>query len=75
MIFSGKILRALRQLKGIKQQVIATRLGISQPAYSHIENRNYIDYEKFEQILSVLGYSKKEYSDFIQNYSRQIIDN
>jgi transcriptional regulator with XRE-family HTH domain len=68
MIVCGETLRVLRQIKGIKQQVIAKELGISQPAYSQIERRDYIDCKKFEKILSVLGYSTKELRKLTGNY-------
>lgn len=38
---SGETLRFLRLLKGVKQETIAKKLGISQPAYSKLENKNY----------------------------------
>lgn len=67
MIISGETLRVLRQIKGIKQQVIAKELGISQAAYSQIERRKYIDYKKFEEILSILGYSNIDFKEFTEN--------
>jgi transcriptional regulator with XRE-family HTH domain len=70
MIISGETLRVLRQIKGIKQQTIAKDLGISQPAYSQIERSNYIDCQRFEQILSHMGYSSEDFKEFIKNYFR-----
>lgn len=68
MVISGETVRILRQIKGIKQETIAKELGISQPAYCRIENSNYVDCQKFEKILSILGYSKTEFKEIITHY-------
>lgn len=65
MLISGNTLRQLRQLKGIKQETVAKGLDISQPAYSAIEQSEYVDVEKFEQILSILGYTASEFKEII----------
>lgn len=68
MIVCGETLRVLRQIKGIKQQVIARELGISQPAYSQMERSSYIDCKKFEEIISILGFSTKDLKKLSENY-------
>lgn len=68
MIISGNVIRALRQLKGVKQETIAKQLGISQPAFSLIEKSDYVDSERFEKIISILGYSKTELKEIITHF-------
>ena len=68
MLLSGDTLRILRQLRGMKQEVVAKQLGISQPAYSQIERSAYVDCEKFELIVSILGFSKAQFKDIIENH-------
>jgi transcriptional regulator with XRE-family HTH domain len=57
---SGKSLLLLRKLKGLSQQEVADRLSISQQAYSKIEKKEWIEYEKMEAILKALKSSREE---------------
>ncbi len=36
-MLSGETLRMLRNIRGLKQETLAKKLGISQPAYSKLE--------------------------------------
>jgi len=68
MLISGETLRVLRQIKGMKQRVVARQLGISQPAYSQMETSCYVDCEKFERIISILGYSKADLKEIVNKH-------
>jgi transcriptional regulator with XRE-family HTH domain len=57
---SGKSLLLLRKLKGLSQQEVADRLAITQQAYSKIEKKEWIDYEKVDVILTALKSSREE---------------
>jgi transcriptional regulator with XRE-family HTH domain len=54
-MISGQCLRLLRLMKGIKQETIAKRLGISQPAYSKLENSNKLREERVQKVLNALS--------------------
>lgn len=57
---SGKSLLLLRKLRGLSQQEVADRLAITQQAYSKIEKKEWIDYEKVDAILTALKSSREE---------------
>lgn len=51
----GETLRLLRTIKGMKQEFLARKLGISQPAYSKLEKCAYIKDKKLQEVLRALG--------------------
>ena len=56
----------IRELRGMKQEALATELGVSQQAISKIEQSEEIEDSTLEKIANVLGVSAqaiKEYSD------------
>jgi transcriptional regulator with XRE-family HTH domain len=57
---SGQFLRLLRQLKGVKQTVVAKKLGITQQALSKMENCQNVKYDKIETIIELLGFSEED---------------
>jgi transcriptional regulator with XRE-family HTH domain len=59
-MFTGDQLRKLRQIKGIKQEDLAKRLGIKQQRYSVLENSKKVSEEKQRLILQALNYSSEE---------------
>jgi transcriptional regulator with XRE-family HTH domain len=59
-MYSGRVIRALRQFKGYTQHEMAACLGITQQAYSRIENKEWVDKKRIEQILELLNCSKEE---------------
>lgn len=61
----GHKIRTARLINEISQDYVADRLGISQPAYSKIEsNETKIDFEKVEEIASILGVDVNEMLNF-----------
>jgi len=50
----GMLIKLLRTTKHIKQKTICKKLGISQQAYSLIENKEYIEKEMLQKILAAL---------------------
>jgi transcriptional regulator with XRE-family HTH domain len=51
----GEKIRKIRELKGLKQENIATALGMSVTAYGNLERGDtHLTYEKLEQIAGVL---------------------
>lgn len=66
-MISGEQVRLIRNLYGIKQETMAKKLGISQPAYCHLEKKRWINGEQFENILAALGCSKEELENLVRN--------
>lgn len=62
----GRKISRIRELRGMKQEALASELGISQQAISKIEQSADIDDMTLEKIAGVLGVSGeaiKQYSD------------
>ena len=59
-MYTGEVLKKIRLLKGLNQNGIAKKLGITQQAYSKIENNGGLDEKKFSQIIKAIGCSDKE---------------
>lgn len=53
-MINGQTLRQLRTLKGLKQKDAAQKLGISQPAYSRLEQSVWLQGAKLRTILKAL---------------------
>ena len=60
----GRNIVRIREIKGVKQDVLASALGISQQAVSKMEQSESIDDEKLEQIALALGVSKEAIKNF-----------
>lgn len=67
----GKKIGRLRELKGIKQEVLASELGISQQTVSRMEQSEIIEDDLLEKIAKVLGVSV----DAIKNFSEEAVIN
>jgi len=62
----GRKVSRIRELRGMKQEALATELGISQQAISKIEQSEEIEDSTLEKIANILGVTSqaiKEYSD------------
>ncbi len=59
-MYTGEILKKIRLLKGLNQKGIAKKLGITQQAYSKLENNGHFDEKKFMQLIKAIGCSDKE---------------
>ncbi|HEY2583866.1 MAG TPA: helix-turn-helix transcriptional regulator [Mucilaginibacter sp.] len=75
----GRKISRIRELKGIKQDALATELGISQQAVSKIEQSEDVDdvtLEKVAKILGVVPDAIKNFSDeAVLNYFNSFNDN
>jgi transcriptional regulator with XRE-family HTH domain len=65
-MITGENLRQLRMLKGIKQEVIAKRLGISQPAYCKLERASTLSELRLKLVLEIMQYTFAEASEIIR---------
>lgn len=59
-MITGKTVRIIRIMKGYKQSTIAKYLGISQPAYSKLENCINVNTEKCLCLSRLFNYSLEE---------------
>jgi transcriptional regulator with XRE-family HTH domain len=66
-MYTGETLKKIRLLKGLNQNGIARKMGITQQAYSKIEKNGVIDERKFLHIMKIIGCSNKEL-DIVKNY-------
>ncbi len=63
-MISPNTIRKLRIFKGFKQQTVAKKLGISQPAFSKMKKSEFIKEERVLQILTILKCSMDELKAF-----------
>ena len=67
----GRKISRIRELRDMKQEVLATALGVSQQTISNIENSETVEDETLQKIAEVLGVS----SEAIQNFSEEAVFN
>lgn len=67
----GRKISRIRELRGMKQESLATELGISQQAISKLEQSEEIEDSTLEKIAKVLGVSVEA----IKNYSDEAVIN
>ena len=71
----GRKIGRIRELRGMKQEALAEKLGISQQAVSKIEQSESIEDEKLEQIAKVLGVTKEGIENFSEEAVFNVINN
>lgn len=67
----GRKITRLRELRGMKQDALATELGISQQAVSKLEQSEDIENSTLEKIAKILGVN----SEGIKNFSEEAVFN
>lgn len=67
----GRNISRIRELRGMKQEALATAIGVSQQSVSNIEGSETVDEEKLKAIAEVLGISVEA----IKNYSDETVLN
>lgn len=60
----GTKIRRIRELRGIKQEVLASELGLSQSAVASMEHSDTIDEDKLQKVADVLGVSPEAIKSF-----------
>ncbi|MEH6679506.1 MAG: helix-turn-helix transcriptional regulator [Sediminicola sp.] len=65
----GRKISRIRELKGLKQEVLADALGISQQSVSKLEQSETLGTERLHEIAAALGVTK----DAIENFSEDAI--
>jgi transcriptional regulator with XRE-family HTH domain len=72
----GDKIRKVRELKGLKQENIATALGMSVTAYGNIErNESSVSYEKLEEIAAALEVAVQDIINIPEQFNIQNITN
>jgi transcriptional regulator with XRE-family HTH domain len=65
----GRKISRIRELRGIKQETLASEMGVSQQTVSRIEQSETIEDEVLEKVAGVLGVS----AEAIKNYSDEAV--
>ncbi|WP_264551844.1 helix-turn-helix domain-containing protein [Flavobacterium sp. N2038] len=75
----GRNISRIRELRGMKQEILAEAIGTSQKAISVIESNETIDPEKLAQIAKALGVSVETIESFSEenvfNFFNNFYDN
>ena len=67
----GRKIGRIRELRGIKQEFLASELGVSQQSISRIEQSETVEEDKLQQIAQVLGVT----AEAIKNFSEEAVFN
>jgi transcriptional regulator with XRE-family HTH domain len=67
----GRKISRIREIRGIKQDYLATELGVSQQTISKIEQSEQVEDSTLEKIAAVLGLS----AEAIKNFSEEALIN
>jgi transcriptional regulator with XRE-family HTH domain len=65
----GRKISRIRELRGIKQEILASEMGVSQQTVSRLEQSETIEDDVLEKIAIVLGVS----AEAIKNYSDEAV--
>jgi len=60
----GRKISRIRELRGMKQETLATEMGMSQQAVSAMENRENIEKSVLEQVAKILGVTPEAIENF-----------
>jgi len=71
----GRKISKIRELRGMKQETLASELGISQQAVSKIEQSADVDGEALEKIAKILGVPADAIKNFNDDAVLNIISN
>ncbi|MET3978078.1 transcriptional regulator with XRE-family HTH domain [Mucilaginibacter sp. UYP25] len=67
----GRKIGRIRELRGIKQETLASELGVSQQSVSRMEQSDILEDDVLEKIAKVLGVT----ADAIKNFSEEAVVN
>jgi Predicted transcriptional regulators len=60
----GRKIQRIRELRGIKQAVLASELGISQSAVVDLEHSDTVDEDKLQKVADILGVNPEAIKSF-----------
>ena len=67
----GRNISRIREMRGMKQEALATAIGVSQQTVSNMENSETIEEDKLLEVAKVLGVT----SEAIKNFSEEAMIN
>jgi len=67
----GRKISRIRELRGIKQETLASELGVSQQSVSRMEQSEVLEEDVLENIAKILGVT----TDAIKNFSEEAVVN
>jgi transcriptional regulator with XRE-family HTH domain len=70
-VHEGRNVKRIREILGIKQDDLATRVGLTQQAISQLEAKESVDKEVLEKIASAMGVN----TDAIKNFNEEAAAN
>lgn len=71
VIHQGRNVKRIREMLGIKQDALATSLGLSQQAISQLEQKEVLEEATLQKVSKALGVSE----DAIKNFSEEAVVN
>src|SRR6266852_5738723 len=74
-IHEGRNVKRIREILGIKQDVLAHELGISQPTISALEQKEALDKDMLEKIAKVLKVTPEAIKHFSEDATINYIGN
>jgi len=74
-IHQGRNVKRFREMLGIKQDVLAIDLGLSQQAVSALEQKEALDEAQLQQIAAILKVSAEAIKNFDEEQALNIISN
>jgi len=72
-IHHGRNVKRIREILGIKQDVLATSLGLSQQAISQLERKDVLDTNTLEKVSKALGVSEEAIKNFSDDAAVNIV--
>ncbi len=71
----GRKISRIRELKGMKQETLASVMGISQQAISKLEQSEHVDDDRLEEVSKALGVSAEAIKNFDEDAAINVISN
>jgi len=75
MIHHGRNVKRIREILGVKQDFLATSLGLSQQAISQLEQKEVLDATVLERISKALGVSEEVIKNFNDEAAINVVAN
>ncbi|WP_229368340.1 helix-turn-helix domain-containing protein [Fibrisoma limi] len=75
MIHHGRNVKRIREILGVKQDFLATSLGLSQQAISQLEQKEVLDAPSLQRVSKALGVSEDAIKNFSEESAIQIFSN
>lgn len=75
----GRNISRIREMREMKQEALAIAMGVSQQTISNIENSEFVEDEKLQEIAKILGVTPQAISNFSEdavfNFFNNFYDN